>query len=311
MKVLVGVDGSEGSLDAVSFVGPLLSAQQDQVALYYSPLDIQVREGGQTGKEVVGRTHKILAEAVFEEARQKLPAPLRTDVHTIVGQQHARHGIPAAAEHWRSEMIVVGSRGSGPIARRAMGSVANNVARASHVPVLIVRSGPEDRPSDGPADRYKVLLAHDGSEASLQTGEALHLFSWPEGTVGCTMTVAEPMFAGKIPPWLEQKVRDQATEAMAQAWAREHEGELHRKREELAVFAEQLPAAFRGVAPIVAEGHPAEQILRVIGENQIDLVAIGRSDRTALKRLLMGSTAETILTNAPCSILLVREREKP
>ena len=43
MKVLIGVDGSPLSLDAVRVVGHIIDPSEDQVAIYFSPTELQQR----------------------------------------------------------------------------------------------------------------------------------------------------------------------------------------------------------------------------------------------------------------------------
>ena len=61
------------------------------------------------------------------------------------------------------------------------------------------------------------------------------------------------------------------------------------------------------VDSIVAEGSPAGEILRIIEEQQIDLAVLGTRGRTAIKRFLLGSVSEHVLTHASCSVLVVKE----
>ena len=43
MKVLIGVDGSPLSLDAVRVVGHIIDPSEDQLAIYFSPTELQQR----------------------------------------------------------------------------------------------------------------------------------------------------------------------------------------------------------------------------------------------------------------------------
>jgi nucleotide-binding universal stress UspA family protein len=47
-------------------------------------------------------------------------------------------------------------------------------------------------------------------------------------------------------------------------------------------------------------------ILQVIREKAIDLAVLGTRSRGAMQRLLLGSTSEEVLREAPCSVLIVR-----
>jgi nucleotide-binding universal stress UspA family protein len=61
-----------------------------------------------------------------------------------------------------------------------------------------------------------------------------------------------------------------------------------------------------GVRHRLAEGDPAEEILKVAEEEQADLIVMGTHGRGGLSRLLMGSVAEGVLRQAPCPVLTVR-----
>ena len=42
-----------------------------------------------------------------------------------------------------------------------------------------------------------------------------------------------------------------------------------------------------------------------------DLIVVGSHGRTGLTRLLLGSVAQAIVVHGPCSIEVVREKQKP
>ncbi|MGC4006472.1 MAG: universal stress protein [Pirellulales bacterium] len=93
---------------------------------------------------------------------------------------------------------------------------------------------------------------------------------------------------------------------MSQVWVREYEAEKATKKTEIERFVARLPEAFRR-EPVIQEGNPAEQILLAIRQLDIDLVVIGKQIKGRLDRLLLGSTSEKVLHNAPCSVLVVPE----
>lgn len=57
----------------------------------------------------------------------------------------------------------------------------------------------------------------------------------------------------------------------------------------------------------LAEGAPGEQIGRLAEEEQADLIVMGTHGRSGLRRLLMGSVAETVLRRANCPVLTLRQ----
>ena len=62
------------------------------------------------------------------------------------------------------------------------------------------------------------------------------------------------------------------------------------------------------IHPVVVEGLPGAQILTAINQYQIDLVALGTKGLSGMKRFLLGSVSEWVLYDAPCSVLVVRDR---
>ena len=58
-----------------------------------------------------------------------------------------------------------------------------------------------------------------------------------------------------------------------------------------------------------AEGNPVGRLLEMTKDQGIDLLVLGSTYRTPLDRLLIGSTAETMLFQIPCDILLVKPAE--
>src|SRR4029077_5941838 len=94
MRVLAAVDGSPGSFLAVDQIGGLLRPGKDEVAIYCSPPDFRLPDSS-VRPEVVSRTRQALADAIFEEARKKLPAAMQEGAGKILGIQDPRQGIVA------------------------------------------------------------------------------------------------------------------------------------------------------------------------------------------------------------------------
>ncbi len=60
---------------------------------------------------------------------------------TLVGEGHAIHeGVVRVAENVGADLIVMGSHGRRGLERLVLGSVAQRVLQAAHIPVLVVRS---------------------------------------------------------------------------------------------------------------------------------------------------------------------------
>ena len=62
------------------------------------------------------------------------------------------------------------------------------------------------------------------------------------------------------------------------------------------------------IHPVVLQGSPAKTIARFAREKDADLIVVGTHGRTGLGRLFMGSTAEALLRQAPCHVMVVKPR---
>jgi nucleotide-binding universal stress UspA family protein len=54
------------------------------------------------------------------------------------------------------------------------------------------------------------------------------------------------------------------------------------------------------------EGKPADQILAAGHEWEADLIVIGTHGRSGVSRLVLGSTAESVVRHAPCPVLVIK-----
>jgi nucleotide-binding universal stress UspA family protein len=56
----------------------------------------------------------------------------------------------------------------------------------------------------------------------------------------------------------------------------------------------------------VVTGSPVREIARFAKEREADMIVVGTHGRTGLARVVMGSTAESLLRESPCQVLVVK-----
>ena len=293
MKVLIGVDGSPLSLDAVRVVGHIIDPSEDQLAIYFSPTELQQRLPA-SSSSLVSRS----AADLFAEARALLPTEFAKPVEMISSSASAAVGILESANGWHADLVAVGARSHGSIERFRLGSVSRAVLHGAHLPVLIVRSHP---PED---ESFRTMACHHPASAAA-VGATLKELHWSKETEGTVIGVAESMLAGPLPSWLEKRVRDPDTAAIAQAWQTEHDDEVHALSSKLEAFQTILPQCFHGKPPIIVEGNPGDRILEQAKKDRTELITIGRTPNDKLSRWLLGSTSEAVLSHASASVLVV------
>ncbi len=57
---------------------------------------------------------------------------------------------------------------------------------------------------------------------------------------------------------------------------------------------------------VFMEGDPATELVRYTIEAGVNLIVMGTHGRTGVERFLMGSVAEKVMRDAPCSVLVVK-----
>jgi nucleotide-binding universal stress UspA family protein len=141
--ILVPVDGSDTSMLAVSKAAGLAKAFGAQVTAVYV-VDPYPFTG--VGADFAYGQAQYINAATAEanaalEATRKALADAGVPVTTVVGEGHAVHeGIVRALENTGADLIVMGSHGRRGLEKLVLGSVAQRVLGAVHVPVMVVRS---------------------------------------------------------------------------------------------------------------------------------------------------------------------------
>lgn len=72
-------------------------------------------------------------------------------------------------------------------------------------------------------------------------------------------------------------------------------------------FVDTIRKEFPNVKAFSRTGVPGEEIIKLAGEESVDLIIMGAKGRTGFSRLLLlGSAAEAVVKSAPCDVLTVR-----
>lgn len=140
MKMLLPVDGSELSLEAVRFAirmalaglraEAVLANVQEPATLY----ELLVAHD----PEVIQRVSSEAGLHALQSARALLDAA-GVEYECEVAQGDPAHTIIDIAQRFACDLIVMGARGNSALRSAMLGSVSNEVLHASAVPVVIVK----------------------------------------------------------------------------------------------------------------------------------------------------------------------------
>ena len=74
--------------------------------------------------------------------------------------------------------------------------------------------------------------------------------------------------------------------------------------------ADKAEAAGLEAEGIIAEGHPAEELIKYAEKNSIDLIVMGTLGKSRLDRFLMGSVADKVIRNSKIPVIAVPVKKK-
>ncbi|HZZ84690.1 MAG TPA: universal stress protein [Anaeromyxobacteraceae bacterium] len=136
-RILVGVDGSEASAKAARLAADIALRFGSRLTLVYvvPRMLLPPDAYGLTIAEVE-KEHRAYAEKLLGDAVTKLEEPgLTADTSVMYGAPAESLAEAAAAPD--VDLVVVGSRGRGAVARMFLGSVCDRMVHISPKPVLV------------------------------------------------------------------------------------------------------------------------------------------------------------------------------
>lgn len=185
------------------------------------------------------------------------------------------------------DLLVMGSRGLGPIRRLLVGSISEGIVHHARWPVLVVRGGNEAWPP------RRVVVGDDGSEFAEKAGELAASIGMLFGADGVLVR------AYRDPP---EPIGGWSAEDR-----RKLDDVLFRQEEALKERAKVLEEVLGNHPGIkVLEGDAAAAILEVAepGDERKTLVGVGSHGSGVIKRALLGSVSTKVLRAARGPVLI-------
>ena len=230
--------------------------------------------------------------AVAADAR-KLLARRWPDAEVRVIDGPTVDAIVTYAERVSARVIVLGSRGHGPIARLLVGSTSLGVVRRMSHAALVVRGATRGL--------TRVALGFDGSPSARHAAAWLAGLDVPTGGQVTIVRVLEPArlpSLALLPPSARHAVAAQAAAATA--------AEEDKATREAGAVASDLRRAGWKVDVALRKGAPLHELLAATKRARAQLLVVGARGHSAVERLLLGSVAEGALHRSPVSVLVTR-----
>lgn len=210
---------------------------------------------------------------------------------------HLRVGPPAdeileAAEELAAGLIVMGSRGLGPVERLAVGSVSEEVVHYAPCPVLVMRGGEEAWPP------RRIVVGDDSSEEARRAGEI--------ATEIGKLFGANVLIVRAYPEFLRKILEEGGSGAEISTSFRRAERDLEKRAEELDEqlgYRPQTRVEEADATTALLDAARDRPALIVVGSRGLGIM--GRIRRGRTRRL--GSVSTKVLRAAGAPVLVCRQ----
>lgn len=132
--MVVGIDGSEHAARALALAADLAERTGARIVAAHA-----TQRGG-----IVDPSVQPLATSGYSlpDLMEDWCAPLHQrgldDHESVIVEGDARTALLDVAEEWDADLLIVGSRGLGPVSKLVLGSVASSLVQHSRIPVTVV-----------------------------------------------------------------------------------------------------------------------------------------------------------------------------
>ena len=290
LGIVVGVDGSASSTSAVRWAAR--EAQSRKLPLLLINLVVPVGPIGSPWPGVpIPEDYVSLQQS---EARVIVDAALQIAAESVAGQSLQASGEVVSGPilatlvemSKQSQMMVVGCRGEGAVARALLGSVSSGLVHHAHCPVAVIHPEEPRSPQapvvvgiDGsPASELATEIAFD--QASRRGVDLVALHAWSD------MGPIEFASANWAPiEWRNIKVAEE--EVLS---------------ERLSGYSERYPNVT--VRRVVVSDRPAPRLLEQAAEAQ--LLVVGCRGRGGFAGMLLGSVGSAVVNSAQIPVIVAR-----
>jgi nucleotide-binding universal stress UspA family protein len=311
VKVLLAVDGSRDSNAAVRFLQRLrLPLQTELLILHVCENWLEPVVLSSLGRSPqIQQRFAALREATADKARvlvrevQRQFSGRALRVQTLLAEGLAAPEILEVRNKHCVDLVVMGTRGLSGAKRFLLGSTSEQVLTHGQCSALVVPARNRGIAASY-ARRMRVVLALDGSPDAKAAVEFTKRLGLPPVTTLTLLHVVEThdYATSRLLATGDSDLRRLAEEVIQ---ARKQAGSLMLEKAQRVLKRRNLT-----MNTLVAEGHPAETILKTAERIRTDLVIMGSRGLTGIKRFLSGSESHKVVRHSLRSVLVVRGKSK-
>jgi nucleotide-binding universal stress UspA family protein len=240
--------------------------------------------------------HEVDRDAVFNCLRKFVASVSRDNAVEIELAEavDARREILEQIKILNADLLVMGTHGRSGFDHLLLGSVTEKVMRQATCPVMVVprHAAKAAAPSSPPFKR--IVCPIDFSSSSI------HALSFALDIAQESDAKISLLHAIEMPPELSEVTFGKEPDVYAIRAAAE--AEYLRRLRALIPFEART---YCTITTQVAEGRAHQEILRVAGEEQADLIVMGVRGRRSVGVMIFGSNTDAVIKAARCPVLAV------
>ena len=281
-KIIVGVDQSEGSNDAIALASSLAGITGAELML------VNVFPYDTRPSRALNATFEAYLRKDSNELLERLRGDLEDAVETkAIPNPSAAHGLHELAEKEDAALIVVASTHTGRAGRVLPGSTAERLLHGAPCPVAVAPKGYTRRSGDEPGI---VGVGYDGSQSAQRALQAAARIAAATGARLRAIRAFTPL-AYDFPPG-----------SAAVGGVAYNDSLQERASDELDAAVAKLEGEVRA-EPFFAVGNAAE-ILAEASE-QLDFLLVGSRGYGPLHSVVVGGVAGRVVREAACPVIVL------
>jgi nucleotide-binding universal stress UspA family protein len=288
-KIIVGVDGSDRSDDALALASSLARRTGAEIVLARAyPYD---DEAGHLGDS--SRRHNLRQDAQQTLDRLRATADVRLQITTrTIADPSPSRALHSLAERERAALVVIGSSHRGAVGRVFAGTTAERLLHGAPCPVAVAPLGF--------AGRESISRIAVGWNRSAEATAALNAATAIARALGAELRVVEVL-----------DIQWAGTPAILPGSGAELAG--HQPAARARASLDEVVASLPGDVPVESAlvlGHPASDL--VSQSEDADLLVLGSRGYGPRRAVLLGGVSGRVVRRAACPVIVVpRGAETP
>ena len=229
------------------------------------------------------------------EHLQDLIGDTDIDWESLTSVGHTADEISLIAKEKRADLVVSATHGRSGLKRLILGSVTERLMRTLPCPMYIVRS--MERESGAPATAEvrlrRILVGCDfsaDSDLAIQYGISL-----------AQEFQTELYLSHVLEPAVYKDMLVHSTDS-------DQEGLREKLTQRLNGMVPEDAKQWCTPKTLLLAGHPSDELIKYAVVHEVDLIVLGVRGHSVMESLLVGSTTDRVVRQAPCPVLSVRPK---